>query len=102
MERNTKNPSSKINSNREKTMHCLQQIIVVKTKTIVENLLGEVAHFCNPSYLEGRDQKDHSWRPSWAKYIDETPSETNKKTGCGDVCLSFQLHESYNKKAGRL
>jgi hypothetical protein len=25
-----------------------------------------VAHACNPSYLGGRDQEDHSSKPAWA------------------------------------
>jgi hypothetical protein len=25
-----------------------------------------VAHTCNPSYLGGRNQEDHFWKPAWA------------------------------------
>jgi hypothetical protein len=27
----------------------------------------EKVHSYNPSYLGGRDQEEHSWRPAWAK-----------------------------------
>jgi hypothetical protein len=44
-------------------------------------LLGEVTHACNPSYLGGKDYKDHGPMPSLAK--SETPVSTNKKLGMG-------------------
>jgi hypothetical protein len=31
-----------------------------------------VAHACNPSYSGGRDQKDHSSKPAWAKQFPRT------------------------------
>jgi hypothetical protein len=28
-----------------------------------------VAHACNPSYSEGKDQEDHGLRPAWANSL---------------------------------
>jgi hypothetical protein len=28
-----------------------------------------MAHTCNPSYLDGRDQQDHGLKPAWANWL---------------------------------
>jgi hypothetical protein len=40
-----------------------------------------VAHACNPSYLGGRDQEDHSLKPAWANSSQDPVSKipTSKK-----------------------
>jgi hypothetical protein len=54
-----------------------------------QETLGMVAHFCNPSYLEGRGQKDCVVRGQTRQKVSETPISTNKLGMV--VHLSFQL-----------
>jgi hypothetical protein len=39
-----------------------------------------VAHACNPSYLGGRDQEDHSSKPVWANSLQNSISKKKKKS----------------------
>jgi hypothetical protein len=49
-----------------------------------------VAHACNPSYLEGRDQEDHSLSPIQTEKLTKPPFQS--MTGHGDTYLLSQLH----------
>jgi hypothetical protein len=58
-----------------------------------------VAHACNPSYLEGRDQKDRGSEPAWANSLRD-PISKIPSTRTGGVtqvveCLSSK-HEALN------
>jgi hypothetical protein len=44
--------------------HNYSNNFVVKTATGQPS----VAHGCNPSYSEGRDQEDHGLKPAWANF----------------------------------
>jgi hypothetical protein len=48
---------------------------------------GTVAHACNPSYLGGRDQKDHGSKPAQANSSQDPISKKKKitKNGGGGV-----------------
>jgi hypothetical protein len=49
-----------------------------------------VAHICNPSYLGGRDQEDHSLRPVQAKSKTLTQKYATQKTA-GRVAQVVEL-----------
>jgi hypothetical protein len=41
-----------------------------------------MAHTCNPSYLDGRDQQDHGLKPAWANWLwDPILIKPNSKKG---------------------
>jgi hypothetical protein len=56
-----------------------------------------VAHTCNPSYLENRDQKDHSFRPVWVKSEQDKACLLDK---AGHGCAS--LNSSSTGGIGRM
>jgi hypothetical protein len=53
-----------INQGQWMIMMC-QCRFVIKNKCTAQP--GTVTHTCNPSYIGGRDQEDHSLRSAWAK-----------------------------------
>jgi hypothetical protein len=47
--------------------------------------LSAVAHFCNPSYLGGRDYEEGRVRPAYGKSL-SYPISTNKQGGVAHAC----------------
>jgi hypothetical protein len=47
-----------------------------------------MAHACNPSYLGGRDQKDHSSKPAWANRLRDSISKISITKKAGGVAQS--------------
>jgi hypothetical protein len=74
------NESSRKTSPMEMTVSsvCIRCYMCVGWK--VYNVLAGhlVAHACNPSYLEGWDLKDHSWRPTQANSSQDLISKNNQ------------------------
>jgi hypothetical protein len=46
-----------------------------------------VAYACNPNYLGGRDQEDHSLKPAWANSSQDPISEILNTKRVGGVAL---------------
>jgi hypothetical protein len=44
-----------------------------------------VAHVCNPSYSEDRDQEDHSWKPDQANSLQDPISKKPSQNGAGQL-----------------
>jgi hypothetical protein len=53
-----------------------------------------MAHTCNPSYLEGRDQEDQGPRPAWANSSQDSIS-TNKKLSVVLCVMVCACHSRY-------
>jgi hypothetical protein len=59
-----------------------------------------VAHTCNPSYSEGRDQEDHGSKPAWGSSL-RNPVLKKTITGKGWWSGSdegFEYHQKKKKK----
>jgi hypothetical protein len=52
---------------RDKHSHCNRKLKCICSWALV-------AHACNPSYSEGRDQEDRSWKPAQAQQFHKTLS----------------------------
>jgi hypothetical protein len=63
--------------------------------------LAPVAHGCNPSYSEGRDQEDRDLKPAWANsFHDAILKKTHHKKRAGGVVQGVgpEFKLQYRKK----
>jgi hypothetical protein len=72
-----------------------------KNKTKPKKSRAPVAHFCNPSYSRGRDQKDRGSKPAEANsyapsYLEKNPSQ--KRAGGVTEGVGPEFKPQYRKK----